>query len=417
MKKKDFSSYFIPLIVMCPCFFGYLGLNKGQMLYLFIVFSFSIFYFLINNKTLKTTFSYNIVYIILSFLLLSLEYFISTILNFNRNDYSLSDFIEILRPIVYLFSFLSSLIIIKPLVKRYGNKRIFLTLERCIFIFSVIEIFKFFKLFSPFFALYTIFPFGSINYIRMSGTTGFAYSYAWLVIIIIFIIISIQKKLTLKFIYYAFLVLLTGSRSGVFAFGIVLFFIFVFYKKTRLPLLISLFIISLLITILYFAEVGVVKTSIDYIIRLILTVLGKSTDGSFSTRRRQNQIAMQYFDEHMLFGIASNKKNNITIENFYFHHLRNWGLLGLIGYILILILFFLLVGKTYRKMVFIILTTSFVISFSSPIFDQVRNFNILYLIFANMMLGKNGNENESMENKLQKSRSVNHSLRRIVCSL
>lgn len=386
--SSKFTDFFIIFTVLCPCFFGYLGLNLGQMIYLSLESFFIIFLLLANWQKLLSKISTASFVIGIFFLLLCIEYNISSIININRNNYNAGDFIEILRPIVYLFFFFSSLLILKPLVKIRGAFYIFDLVEKTIFIFSFVEWIKFLHFSYPFFALYTPFSYGSINYIRLSGTTGFAYSYAWLLCICLFWSVMKNKQITFKFLYYSILVLLTGSRTGFVALFITYFIIFYNFRKTRFIMLLSLIFISTVLAILYFMEVEFVKLPIDYIIRLSLALLGKTGDGSLTTRTHQNQIAMQYFDESMFFGIASNKANNITIENFYFHHIRNWGIFGISIYLIILFLFFVFSGK-YRKLVFTILVSAFIICFSSPIFDQIRNFNIMYILFAAILLEQN----------------------------
>ena len=387
-KRNSFVAFFIYLIILCPAFFGYFTLNKGQMIYLAVIFFCTLIFFLFDVSNLLRSFSRNHTYFILGFLLLCCEYFASSVLNIRRNSYSFGDFIEVLRPVVYLFTYLTSLVIIIPTLRKKGICFVFNIFEKAVFFFSLIEFLKFFKPSFPFFALYSLFPFGSINFVRMSGTTGFAYSWAWIICVCLFWNIFLNRKITLKFVYYSFLILLTGSRTGFLTLLITYFFVFLFFKKTRGILVLALIMLSSLLVVLYFLEVEVVKTSIDYIIRLIMTVLGKASDGSFSTRRNQNQLAMQYFDENMFFGIASNKAQNITIENFYFHHLRNWGLLGISIYVITLFGFLIFSRRKYRKISLVILISAFVISFSSPVFDQIRNFNIMYLLFAVLLEDK-----------------------------
>ena len=388
MRKILNAEIYLCFIVLFPCFFGYLGLNTGQMLYLLVVTLIPVFEFITDSTFFTEIVDVKNIQYVIIFLLLCCEYFISTIMNFGINSYFLGDFIEILRPIVYLWTYISSLLVMKPVVKQKGCDYVFDLFENIVFAFSIFEFLKFFRPAFPFFALYSPFSFGSINFIRMSGTTGFAYSYAWILGICLFLNVRKHQKMNFKSVYYILLILLTGSRTGAMSLVCVLFFIFIFYRKSRRTIILSAIFISALIIFLYAMNVEVVKISIDYIIRLVKALLlGKGSDGSLSTRTRQNQIAMQNFDNHMLLGIASNKAQNITIENFYFHHLRNWGILGIILYVICLFVFYFQTPKEYKKLIFIIIFTGLIISFSSPIFDQIRNFNIMYFFFASVTLG------------------------------
>jgi len=379
---RKYNLFFIVSIILFPSFFGYIGLNAGQAIYLAFIVLLSIAPFFYNLRYIKNPFiNRNILFLILSFLLLFIEYSISSIINFKRNSYGVNDIIEILRPLIYLFCFLSCYII----VNRNSSEATYLVvdkIERIIFLSSFFEWFKFIKIFSPLFKLYSVFPYGSVNYIRMSGMTGFAYNYAWIIIFCVYWNVLRNRKITLRFFYYSIVIFLTGSRTGFAALCLSYVVIFLCIKQTRKTLGLALVIMITFMVVLYFLGVEVVVTAVDYILRLIRAFLGKTLDASMLTRKSQNAEALQFFDEAALFGIASNKAKNRVIENFYFHHIRNWGLLGLSIYILILISFFLLTGKSYKSFVFVLLSTAFLICFSSPLFDQIRVFNILYLVLS-----------------------------------
>lgn len=407
MFNSKTAKFYILLSVLTPSFFGYLGLNKGQMLYLIIMFFFTFSSLLFNFKYYKNIKINKVhVFFICAFIILFIEYAVSSIINFSANNYVDGDIIEIFRPIIYCTFYVFSVFIINDLVSEIGALKTLKYFENIIFYTSFIEWFKFIKLLYPFFKLYTIFPFGSINFIRFSGLTGFAYNYAWILCICLAINMISSKKINFRFIYYSFLIFMTGSRTGFLALLITYLLIFVNFKRTRFFLLLSLFFISALIFILYFLGVEFIKTSVDYIIRLILAMLGKSSDGSFVTRMAQNNIAMEGFNESPLVGIASNKAENMVIENFYFHHLRNWGLLGLCTYILILIAYFILAAKRNSLLIKFILIAGFIICFSSPVFDQVRNFNIFYLLMSVLMSKKINNQKEVKINVFRHSRNL-----------
>lgn len=382
----SFSKFYIILVLLFPSFFGYLGLNKGQLFYLLItilVAFLHLFFYFGFYKNVKVS-KINI-FFILAFIAIFVEYSISMILNFESTSLASGDIIEIFRPIIYCLCYLFSVFITKNLIVETGTFNTLKFFENVIFYSSFIEWFKFIRIFIPFFKLYTIFPYGSINFVRFSGFTGFAYNYAWILCITLFINMYLNRKINFRFLYYSFLIILTGSRTGFLSLMFMYFIMFVYFKKIRFSMGITLFFLSIIIFFLYIIEVDFIVTSVDYIIRLVLTVLGKAKDGSALTRANQNASAINAFNCSPLFGIASDKTNNIVIENFYFHHLRNWGLLGLSLYIITLLFFYFLTPKKYSLITKAILISGFLICCSTPLFDQVRNFNILYLLFAILM--------------------------------
>ena len=154
--SSKFTVFFIIFTILCPCFFVYLGLNLGQMIYLSLNAFFIIFLLLVNWQKLLSKISTASFVIGIFFLLLCIEYNISSIININRNNYNAGDFIEILRPIVYLFFFFSSLLILKPLVKTRGTLYIFNLVEKTIFAFSFLEWLKFLRFLYPFFVVYLV---------------------------------------------------------------------------------------------------------------------------------------------------------------------------------------------------------------------------------------------------------------------
>ncbi len=383
------ARWYVLLILCCPGFFGYLGLNKGQLLYLAVIFLYSVFVVLLDWKRLLVRFSKKVVFFYLLFILLSLVYLASSIFNFGRNNYSGGDIIEILRPSIYFFSYAFSILILQKIIAQNGTQTILDYFEKTVFLISLVEFVKFLRPAFAFFKLYTVFPFGSINYIRLSGTTGFAYSWAWICIICLFLSVEKKRRIGFKFFWYSIVIFMTGSRTGMLALAVCYFLIFVYFRKTRLPLLFCVAFIVLSIFVLYMLNVQIVVTSVDYVIRLVNVMLfGEGRDGSFNTRNRQRIIALEYFNSSPLLGVASNKAEHIVIENFYFHHLQNWGILGLSLYVVILLFFWILADAKNRRIIFALLSVSFIICFSTPLFDQIRVFNILYLIFAST----NGNK-------------------------
>jgi asparagine N-glycosylation enzyme membrane subunit Stt3 len=100
---------------------------------------------------------------------------------------------------------------------------------------------------------------------------------------------------------------------------------------------------------------------------------------------------LERFFESPLYGSASNKLSDMQIENFYFHHLAVWGFLGLAIYLFILFsIYFNIPQKPGRRIYSLLILSSFILCFSSPIFDQVRLFNIFYAFIA-ILIGSEKN--------------------------
>jgi hypothetical protein len=319
------------------------------------------------------------------FLALLLHYSISTVLNVRTNDLSLGDVIEVFRPVIYLLVFFFSLIILTPYVKQCGKRQCLDFFENIIFYASFFEFLKYYEAAAPLFYFYTPFKYGTINYIRLSGFTGFAYAYAWILLIcIIYNAVKSRGRIGFRLLYYSFLVLGTGSRTGIAALLFLYGCLFVLERRTRPRLFLLAVMLSLIVFVLYSLEFEFIVTSIDYTIRLIQTFLGYGGgDGSLATRTMQMRGGLDHLSENPLYGSASNKLSDMRIENFYFHHLGTWGIMGLILYLLIIFsVFFMIPRRTERRIYGLLIASSFILCFSSPIFDQVRLFNIFYAIAA-----------------------------------
>jgi hypothetical protein len=366
-----------------PCFFGYTSLNNGQMIYLAVYFITSLFFaaIVLFKKFI------DIRYTIPAFLILAVHYSFSSIMNFRNNNMVIGDMIEILRPIIYFSSLLLPLMIFQPYVKKQGLYYYTDFFEKIVFFSSFIEFIKYLEPVKQFFYLYTPSEFGSINYIRLSGFTGFAYAYAW--ILLICIILNAFKKngrVSFRFFYFSALVFLTGSRTGIFALVMTYFFFFFVLRKIRVRLLLLLTSLIVVIYVLYLAELEVVVTSIDYTERLIISFLNnKPIDGSFVSRLSQTDDALARFYQSPFYGTASNKQDSRRLELFYFQHLGVWGFAGLFLYFILLFSFIQFMAKTEKKIYWLILMMSFILCFSLVLFDQVRLFNIFYTLIALLM--------------------------------
>jgi hypothetical protein len=380
MSKEIFiGKLYLIIILFTPSFFGYMALQNGQKIYLLIYFIFSIFFsmFYLKNKI------YNILFPIAISFFISFHYSISTIINY-ENNINFSDFYEVARPIIYCLSLLFSIIILGPFVKKIGVWECLKFIENIIFFYSFFEFLKFINFTKYYFYLFTPFSYNSTNYIRFFGTTGFAYNYAWLLMVcIIFNAIRTEGKIGFRFIYFSFLVILTGSRSGIFTLFVLYFLLFVYIKKIRIRLLFEFIIAFLIGFILYGIKIPVITRSVNLFIRLINAFLGLDDDGSLMARQVQIELSLLRFNQNPIFGTASDKEKFDTIENFYFHHMAAWGSIGIIIIIIWYFSFnYLLPTRTTKILYFLILVISLIISFSTPLLDQVRIFNVFFAIIA-----------------------------------
>ncbi|MDR2407455.1 MAG: O-antigen ligase family protein [Bacteroidales bacterium] len=384
MKGIDFAKTYFCIIYFMPCFFGYTSLNRGQMIYLAVYFAFSLFFVVIMpfRKFIDIT------YAMLPFLMLTIHYSFSSIMNFSTNNMIIGDVIEILRPIIYFLSFLFSIMIFQPYVRKQGLYYYTGFFEKIVFFASFVEFFKYFDPLKQVFYLYTPSEFGSINYIRLSGFTGFAYSYAWILLICIILnAIKTNGRISFRFFYFSILIFLTGSRTGIFALGMTYFFLFFVLKKIRIRLVLFLISGAAVIYTLYSANLEVAVTSIGHTKKLVLSFLNKkSMDGSLVTRLSQIDDALARFYQSPVYGVASSKQDGARLELFYFHHLGVWGSVGLFLYFVLLFIFVKFMTKTEKEVYWLILMMSFILCFSLVLFDQVRLFNIFYALIALLII-------------------------------
>jgi hypothetical protein len=318
-------------------------------------------------------------------------------MNFHGNNVAIGDTIEILRPVIYFLAFLLPVMIFQPYVMKQGLYYYTDFFEKTVFLSSFIEFLKYLEPLKQFFYLYTPFEFGSINYIRLSGFTGFAYAYAWILLICIILnAFRTNGRVSFRFFYFSALVFLTGSRTGIFALGMTYFFLFFALKKIRIRLVLLLISGIALIYALYLAELEVVVTSVRYTERLVISFLNKkSMDGSLSSRLSQTDNGLARFYQSPFYGTASNKQGSRRLELFYFHHLGMWGLAGLSIYFVLLLSFIQFMAKYERKIYLLVLMMSSVLCFSSVLFDQVRLFNIFYALIALLIINSYHKQKEN----------------------
>jgi hypothetical protein len=292
--------------------------------------------------------------------------------------------------------------IFQPYVRKKGLYYYTDFFEKMVFFSSFIEFLKYLEPLKQFFYLYTPSKFGSINYIRLSGFTGFAYAYAWILLICIILnAFKTNGKVSFRFFYFSALVFLTGSRTGILALGMTYFFLFLAMRKIRIRLILLLVSGIAVIYTLYLAKLEVVVTSIGYIERLVLSFLNqKAMDGSLTTRLKQTSDGLARFYKSPFYGSASNKQNSRRLELFYFHHLGMWGFIGLLLYFVLLFSFIQSMAKTGRKIYWLILMMSFILCFSVVLFDQVRLFNIFYALIVLLIISSYRQKKENRhENK------------------
>lgn len=143
--------------------------------------------------------------------------------------------------------------------------------------------------------------------------------------------------------------------------------------------------------LLKIVDAPIVNSTLQYVERLVEAIFGDGSDGSYDTRQNQFSLALSYFSQNYLFGIGSMKDSNEPIEMLLGYYLSSWGIVGTMVY-LALIIYFLKVAYysfthasltddiAFSKANVIWLLTIPVVGMSTPITDQIRVFNLFFII-------------------------------------
>lgn len=387
-KLKDVSvKALIALIIFFPSFFGYTSLGTGQLIYLISIVIF-LFVIYLLNRTIKISFFPFLVFIV--FYLQVLLFLLTLLLNGFHGTLIYRDYFEPFRPVIYAFFFLC------PLLLNYDKADIIFFFRKLILLSVVLDVIKFFPVAFPLLRLYSPFEFNSVNYVRFSGSFGFCYNFGF--IMLFFFAFSLFEKCTkrskfIKSISIALLIFFTGSRSIIAAFFFLLFIYCIIYIKGAFRKIGYIVTFCIGIFLLYFllknVNIPFVDMILQYVERLVDAILGNADDGSLDTRQGQLDTALSYLNQNILLGVGPLKGSNEPIEMLIGYYLSSWGILGFISYVILITLFSRIAFKCshlqnsvaiFSKANFLWILTIPIVGMSSPITDQVRVFNLFYLV-------------------------------------
>lgn len=388
-KLKDASvKALLALIIFFPSFFGYTSLGTGQLIYLAFVLLFLLVIYLLNRRT-KISIGVYPIFITLYFQ--SFLFLLTLLFNGFHNVPIYRDYFEPFRPVIYAFFFSC------PLLLDYDKTDIIFFFRRLMLLSVFLDIIKFLPASFPLLCLYSPFEFNSINYVRFSGSFGFCYNFGFIMLFLF--AFSLLEKCTMwskliRSLLIALLILFTGSRSIIAAFFLLLFVYCIVYIKGGHRKLgyVILFCIGMTFTYFLLKSINVpfVDMIIQYVERLVDAIFGDGGDGSLDTRQGQLDMALSYLNQNVLLGAGPLKGSNEPIEMLVGYYLSSWGILGFISYAVLIFIFLRISFKcsyspnaaiaNFSKANFLWILIIPVVGMSSPITDQVRVFNLFYII-------------------------------------
>lgn len=375
------------VILYFPTFWGYVSLGIGQLIYLGATTILTIPFFFkcrIYKLSLPRV-------SVLFFLWMTTYVATLAMQPFINNEIILKDFSDIIRPLIYLYFFLIGCV----LGIKLGKTSFFIsTIVVTVLISLFFDVIKFIDQFQAITNLYAVFEFGELNYIRYSGTFGFCYNFGFVILYIYSILIVFHGRKAVSFIVGCVLMMLIGSRSVILAFVVInILYFFLFSEQQFLKKIIILPIFALVVFALYIIattwEIPVASDSIRYSERLINALSGTEADGSLGTRSNQLTIAIERFNKSPLWGIGPSK-NDYPIEMQFGYYISSWGIFGTVIFYLIQINFFLTAvrGSKSRDMHvkyfstanLLWLIAALIVGMSTPITDQIRVFQLYFLV-------------------------------------
>ena len=376
------------LIVFFPSFFGYTSLGTGQLIYLMFVLLFLLIIYLLNRRT-KISSAISPVFITLY--LQSFLFLLTLLFNGFHSVPIYRDYFEPFRPVIYAFFFSC------PLLLDYDKTDLILFFRKLMLLSVFLDIIKFLPVAFPLLCLYSPFEFNSINYVRFSGSFGFCYNFGFIMLFLFAFSLlekSTKRSKLLKSLSIALLIFFTGSRSIIAAFFFLLFVYCIVYVKGvhRKLGYIIVFCVGIAFAYLFLKSINVpfVDMIIQYVERLIDAIFGDGGDGSLDTRQGQLDMALSYLNQNVLLGAGPLKGSNEPIEMLIGYYLSSWGILGFMSYVILIFIFLRISFKcsyssnfaiaNFSKANFLWILTIPVVGMSSPITDQVRVFNLFYII-------------------------------------
>ncbi|MDE6444896.1 MAG: O-antigen ligase family protein [Muribaculaceae bacterium] len=382
---------YIWIIFLIPTFWGFTpGSNTlGQLFVSFFLFLFVIFSTLYVRKKIKFIKSY-----FLLFFLQITSYSIT--LGIRQTDLfsgiSLSDYTDISRPVLYLFaiSFPFSLDL-----KQEDVLKITRTIVKVSLLVALFDIIKLFPQGETIMKLYTPLKPSSFNYQRLSGTFAYCYNYGFILILDLLLILYYSNHKLIYSLFTIILIFLTGSRSVLIATIMALFLYFVISPRSILSKISIIAVASVSIIVLYglisSLEIPIIQditTNIDKL--LSIADNGISADGSAATRGRQIEVVFKNFHTSPICGSGPLKESAAPIEIQFGYYLSAWGILGLC---IILSLLFMTIYYSYKtikissddsvsfsKANLIWIISGVFVGMSTPITDQIRVFQLYYLV-------------------------------------
>lgn len=387
ISKKRSVKLFFTVILFFPSFFGYMSLGTGQLIYLVFT-SFMLMNIMLAYGSFNANFTFKA---IVPFVILSVLYWLTLSISSIYGNISFRDYLEPFRPLIYLLYF------IFPIVLFYSDVLIVLFLRKLLFICALLDIIKFSPLFVPFLKLYSPFEFGEINYIRVAGTFGFCYNYGYILLFFFLYTLSekiILKKKTIYLLILFVLILGTGSRSIIVTFFTSVFLYLLFFTKGFFRKILYLLLSLLFVFVLYFSlkdiDSPIIESTIGYTERLFLALFDGGSDGSLVTRQSQFDIVLDNLRQNPFIGNGPLKKISDPIEILIGYYLSSWGIIGTICYVVLILSFLFYSYKciklsdnfvsAFSKANFLWLLLLPIAGMSSPLVDQVRVFNIFFLI-------------------------------------
>lgn len=388
---NKYINYYIWFILFCPTFWGFMPESGKTIGQLFFSMSTIIFVSILLDKS-GTCFKFPRI-ITLIFTIQCLIYILSITLNsisFHSNI-SLKDFSDIIRPILYLIA------ISVPVSLNFKGSQLKNTIAiliTAILTCLIMDIIKFFPLGTIILKLYTALPPDSFNYIRFSGTFSYCYNFGFVLIFPMFYCLYAYNHKPRNLIFFLILLILTGSRSILLATAITLI-IYHFSSAGRFhsKLIKAIAFILIIIILLWFLsliDIPVIQGIFTNFERLIDALSGEGNDGSLSTRSNQLNDVISNFNKSPIWGNGPLKSTSAPIEMQIGYYLSAW---GIIGVALLLTLYtccfywaFKLrnnpdkIVKAFSRTNLLWLIASLIVGMSTPITDQIRVFQIFYLI-------------------------------------
>jgi O-antigen ligase len=235
---------------------------------------------------------------------------------------------------------------------------------------------------------------GLIYFGNFVNVTAMASTIAIFIYIFLYFDSNKIKKKYLFYICFLFIVIiLTGSRKGIFMLIIGSFLeLFLLFKKQRIKIvLLALFVIIFIyVAIVYIPFLNqLIGSRVQDFINLLLS--GETEDGSLIDRNRYIELGLAYFKQSPYFGNGLNTfklietNRNVYSHNNYIELLYGVGLIGFILFYLFIfgiyyLTFKLMKKDTIGKVLFVVFTVILIVEYAYVDY-YVRSIVVLWSIF------------------------------------